>query len=179
MNYRLLWVALLAPLVIACGSPETTEAYIKLAPDPLPKESFENPPTAELPPGSLVIKPENMARFYDHPGEAGYFAFGNQYGFESLSFILTETHPRGGPQLHTHGYEEAHVVLSGKMDYIIGQERFTATAPYIARVPADTPHTFVNSGTTPLNLIGVFSTTEPDYEPIGPNPLVAEIEAPR
>jgi mannose-6-phosphate isomerase-like protein (cupin superfamily) len=60
------------------------------------------------------------------------------------------------------------------MEYVVGDQRFKATAPYIARVPAHAPHAFVNAGDTPLNLIGVLSTAEPDYEPIGPNPLVEE-----
>jgi mannose-6-phosphate isomerase-like protein (cupin superfamily) len=113
-----------------------------------------------------------MTSFYDVPGEYGYQLAGSAYGFENLSFIITETHPHGGPPLHTHKTEEAHVVLSGIMDYVIGDKRFTATAPYIARVPAGVPHTFVNSGTTPLNMIAVFPTAELDYTPIGPNPLV-------
>lgn len=65
-------------------------------------------------------------------------------------------------------------MLAGTMEYIIGDQRFRATAPYIARVPAHAPHAFINAGDTPLNLIGVLPTTEPDYEPIGPNPLVEE-----
>lgn len=169
--------ALVAPLLlIACDSHDPARTFTRLGLDPLPKESFEKPPEEPLAPGSLVIKPANMTSFYDHPGEAGYFAFGAEYGFDSLAFILTETHPHGGPPLHTHSFEEAHVVLSGTMEYIIGEQRFTASAPYIARVPANAPHTFINAGEVPLNLIGVFSTSEPDYEPIGPNPLVPRSE---
>lgn len=169
--------ALLAPLLlIACDSQDPERAFTKFAPDPLPEESFEKPPREPLEPGSLVIKPANMTSFYDHPGEAGYFAFGAEYGFDSLSFILTETHPHGGPPLHAHSFEEAHVLLTGTMEYIIGEQRFTASAPYIARVPANASHTFINSGDAPLNLIGVFSTNEPDYQPIGPNPLISNPE---
>jgi mannose-6-phosphate isomerase-like protein (cupin superfamily) len=172
---------LLATLGISACDPGATQgeqpasvAFVRLGPDPLPDESFEYAPAASLPPGSFIIKPENMSSFYDHPGEAGYFAFGPEYGFDSLSFIITETHPGGGPPLHTHSVEEAHVVLSGSMHYLIGDERFTATAPYIARVPAGAPHTFTNAGEAPLNLIGVLPTTEPDYQPLGPNPLLEE-----
>jgi oxalate decarboxylase/phosphoglucose isomerase-like protein (cupin superfamily) len=58
------------------------------------------------------------------------------------------------------------------MEYVIGNQRFIAKAPYVARVPAGMAHTFVNAGTTPLNLIAVFPTPEFDWTPIGPNPLV-------
>ena len=34
-----------------------------------------------------------MGTFYDAPGEYGYVLEGGNHGFESLSFILTETHP--------------------------------------------------------------------------------------
>jgi len=46
------------------------------------------------------------------------------------------------------------------------------TAPYVARVPAGVPHTFANAGTVPLNVTAVFPTSELDWTPIGPNPLV-------
>jgi mannose-6-phosphate isomerase-like protein (cupin superfamily) len=160
-------------ILLGCDSQETSKPFTRLGPDPLPKESFEKPPVEPLEPGSLVIKPANMTSFYDHPGEAGYFAMGEEYGFNSLAFVITETHPHGGPPLHTHSFEEAHVLLSGTIEYIVDGQRFTVTAPYIARVPAGAPHTFINAGSNPLNLIGVFPTNKPDYEPIGPNPLVS------
>lgn len=166
-------IVVLALFICAVGcDQQTPQAFVKLGPEVPPAESYERPPEVALEPGSYLIKPENMTSFYDVPGEAGYFAFGAEYGFDSMSFVITETHPDGGPPLHTHTAEEAHVLLAGSMDYIIGEERFTAIAPYIARVPANAPHTFTNSGDTPLNLIGVFSSNEPGYEPIGPNPLV-------
>jgi mannose-6-phosphate isomerase-like protein (cupin superfamily) len=158
--------------LMACGASEEESHFVKLGPETLPAESFEKLPEKPPQPDSLLIYPDNMTSFYDHPGEAGYFAFGEQYGFDSLSFVMTETHPHGGPPLHTHSVEEAHVLLSGTMEYVIGDERFRATAPYIARVPANAPHAFVNAGDSPLNLIGVLPTTEPDYQPLDPNPLI-------
>ena len=72
-----------------------------------------------------VVKLKQMTSFYDVPGEAGYFINGEDYGFDALSFILTETHPGGGPPLHTHDSEESHVVLHGRVEYLIGSRRFT------------------------------------------------------
>lgn len=169
----------IVPLFWLCGCmsachQQSTDGFVKLGPTELPAESYERAPEVPIDPASFIIKPEQMTSFYDAPGEAGYFAFGEEYGFESMSFVITETHPRGGPPLHTHTSEEAHVLLSGTMDYIVGDERFTATGPYIARVPANTPHTFMNSGASPLNLIGVFSSNDPGYEQLGPNPLLEE-----
>ena len=162
---------LLSILMAGCDH-QAPDSFVKLGPDAMPPESYERSPEEPFEPGSYIITPKQMISFYDVPGETGLFLPGKEYGFESLSFILTETHPNGGPPLHTHSVEEAHILLSGSMDYIIGDSRISATAPYIARIPANVPHTFTNSGDTPLNLIGVLSTSEPDYEEIGPNPLV-------
>ena len=82
-----------------------------------------------------------MSSFYDKPGEFGYAIHGEEYGFDRLSFVLTETQPNGGPPLHTHTVEEGHVVLSGTITYVIGDRQVTAEGPYIARVPAGVAHT--------------------------------------
>ena len=42
-----------------------------------------------------------MTSFTDAPGEAGYFMNGADHGFESLSFILTETQLGGGRLAHS------------------------------------------------------------------------------
>ncbi len=125
-------------------------------------------------PDDYVIKLEQMASFYDVPGEFGYVLAGRDYGFDSLSFIITETHPNGGPPLHTHPVEEAHILLAGTIEYVLGEERFTASAPYIARVPAGVPHAFINTGPAPFNLMAVFSSGQLDYTEVGPNPLLPE-----
>jgi mannose-6-phosphate isomerase-like protein (cupin superfamily) len=59
------------------------------------------------------------------------------------------------------------------MNYVIGDRRFTSEGPYIARVPAGVPHTFVNTGSEPVNLVAVFASKRLDYQETGPNPLVA------
>ena len=165
-----LWLALLA---MSCTR-QTALTYVPIAPAVLPAESLEKPPEEPFDGSSYAISLPQMASFYDVPGEYGYTLAGSNYGFERLSFIITETQSHGGPPLHTHKTEEAHVVLSGTMSYVIGDQRFTVTAPYVARVPAGVAHTFVNAGTTPLNLIAVFPTAEFDWTPIGPNPLVGK-----
>lgn len=45
-------------------------------------------------------------------------------------------------------------------------------APYVARVPAGVPHTFINVGTEPFNLVAVFASKHPKTTRVGPNPLV-------
>ena len=129
-------------------------------------------PTADT--GSdYVVRLSEMNAIEAGKGEKIHLLHGREHGFESLSFILTETAPGGGPPLHTHESEEAHVLTSGTMAYVIGDETFTVSAPYILRVPANTPHTFINAGATPLSLTAVFGSAHYTFRPIAANPLQA------
>ncbi len=108
-------------------------------------------------------------------GETVYQAEGKNIDMETMSFVITETQPGGGPPLHIHPTEEAHVVLSGTVKYFIADSVFTVTAPYIVNIPPNTPHTFMNAGDTVLNLIGVFGQDNyGPYQPIGDNPLMGQ-----
>jgi hypothetical protein len=55
-----------------------------------PKQSYQRPPEQASSPSDYVFKPNQMLSFYDVPGEFGHAIEGTQYGFESLSFIITE-----------------------------------------------------------------------------------------
>jgi mannose-6-phosphate isomerase-like protein (cupin superfamily) len=97
---------------------------------------------------------------------------GEEYGFEALSLFITETHPNGGPRVHTHDVEEAHVLLEGSVRYIIGERTLSVEGPYIAKVPANVPHTFVNAGAEPMHLIAVFPSKRPGIKILRANPMV-------
>jgi mannose-6-phosphate isomerase-like protein (cupin superfamily) len=142
------------------------------AEQPLPTEGYDRDPQVPFAPSDLVIQPNEMRPFYGPPGEFGYYIDGVNYGFKSLSFILTETHPGGGPDLHSHDTEEAHILFDGKVTYLVGDKRFTVEGPYITRVPAGVPHTFINAGAKPFHLIAVFPDGRPVYRHIGHNPLI-------
>lgn len=144
------------------------------APRPAPLESYARPPEAPFDRSDYVIKINQMSSFYDKPGEFGYAIHGEDYGFERLSFVLTETQPNGGPPLQTHTVEEGHVVMNGRVTYVIGDRQVTADGPYIARVPAGVPHTFINSGAEPVNIVATFPSRRRDYTEVGPNPLVKQ-----
>ena len=138
-----------------------------------PMASAHDRPHANGDAGSsdYVVKLHEMQAIEAGQGERIHLLRGREHGFESLSFILTETAPGGGPPLHTHESEEAHVLTSGTMSYVIGEQTFTVSAPYILRVPANTPHTFINAGTTPLSLTAVFGSADYTFKPLAPNPL--------
>jgi mannose-6-phosphate isomerase-like protein (cupin superfamily) len=71
-----------------------------------------------------------------------------------------------------HDTEEAHVLLEGTARYRIGERTFTVQAPYVAKVPAGVPHTFINAGSEPFKLIAVLPTKHPVTTRVGPNPLI-------
>lgn len=132
-------------------------------------KATHNPNATAL--SSYVVKLEAMTAIEAGKGEKIHLLRGSEHGFRNLSFILTETAPGGGPPLHTHDSEEAHVLTSGTMSYIIGEQTFEVSAPYILRVPANTPHTFINSGKTTLSLTAVFDSANYTFKPIAANPL--------
>lgn len=138
----------------------------------LPDKDFTRPPVKPHDPTALVFNFDQLEYYYRVPGEFTHRLNGDQYGFESLSFIISETHPGGGPGLHVHDTEEAHVLLEGTAEYRIGDKTFTVQAPYVARVPAGVQHTFINAGNKPFNLIAVFASKHPNTKRIGPNPLI-------
>lgn len=108
-------------------------------------KDFTRPPEKPHNPTDLVFNFDQLEYYYRVPGEFTHRLTGDQYGFESMSFIITQTHPGGGPGFHVHDTEEAHVLLEGTAEYRIGDKTFTVQAPYVARVPAGVPHTFIKS----------------------------------
>ena len=140
----------------------------------LPDTSYWNKSASKFDTNDYVVQLKHMQEFYDVPGEFGYIAEGKDYGFNSLSFILTNTQPNGGPPLHVHESEEAHVLHEGSILYIMGGKTFTATGPYVVRIPAGVPHTFINTGDKPLHLTAVFPTNVLTYTELGRNPLVKD-----
>lgn len=83
-----------------------------------------------------------------------------------------DSFPGGGPGLHVHDAEEAHVLLEGTARYRIGDNTIVVHAPYVAKVPAGVAHTFINAGTKPFRLVAVFASKRPVTRRIGPNPLI-------
>ncbi len=76
-------------LLVGCGKKRTPQ-YVHIGPDSLPTKSYERRPEEPFNRSDYVIKLKQMTSFYDVPGEAGYFINGEDYGFDGLSFILTE-----------------------------------------------------------------------------------------
>ena len=166
---------LAAFLVAGCAAtsqPVHTTPAVPAAQVSLPAEPFTHSPEKPHDVSALYFTFDQLEHYYRVPGEFTHRLTGDEYGFEHLSFIVTDTYPGGGPGLHVHDVEEAHILLEGTAEYRVGDETFTVHAPYIARVPAGVPHTFINAGTEPFNLIAVFASSHPKTTRVGPNPLV-------
>jgi mannose-6-phosphate isomerase-like protein (cupin superfamily) len=138
----------------------------------LPNANFDHPAEKPFDASDYVFKFDQLGYSYRTPGEFLYRMIGEDYGFEALSVFITETHPNGGPRLHSHDVEEAHVLLEGSVRYVIGNRTFAVEAPYVAKVPANVPHTFMNAGTEPMHIIAVFPSKRPSIKIVGPNPLL-------
>lgn len=140
-------------------------------------ENFSHPPEKPHDPAAPYFTFDQLAHYYRVPGEFTHRLNGDEYGFETMSFIITETHPGGGPGLHVHDVEEAHVLLSGRAEYRLGEATFFVEGPYVAKVPAGVPHTFINAGPEPFRLIAVFASKHPQTKRLGPNPLTGQVPA--
>lgn len=152
------------------GKTQRKEWDIKPGHSEWPLSNYIHPPSSFYQPGTNGIYPENMTSFYVAPGEFGYFLDGKDFGFESLSFVLTNTQPGGGPPLHRHETEEAHVVTDGEVMYYLDGEKFKLKGPFVLRIPPGKPHTFLNVGDKPFHLIAVFPAEKLDITELGPNP---------
>lgn len=140
----------------------------------LPTESYTHSPAIPFQGSDTVFHFNQLTTYYDAPGNFAHILEGQHYGFAGLSLNIAETHPGGGPPLHKHECEEAHVLLVGKTSYIIGDQRFTVEAPYVVKIPAGTPHTFINAGSQPIHLVSVFSDSHFTFAEVGPNPLLTK-----
>jgi uncharacterized cupin superfamily protein len=142
------------------------------AQEKLPDKEFTHAPEKPHDPDGIIFKFDQLDHFYRMPGEFTHRLIGDQFGFEALSFFISETHPGGGPGFHVHDTEEAHILLEGSVQYKINDKTFTVQAPYVAKIPAGVAHTFINVGSKPFDLIVVFASKHPNTTRIGPNPLV-------
>ena len=61
-----------------------------------------------------------------------------------------------GPGLHVHSREdEAVFVISGRMTFVVGENRFVAGAGQLVWLPREVPHTFANLDDEPVWAFGV------------------------
>jgi quercetin dioxygenase-like cupin family protein len=77
-----------------------------------------------------------------------------------ISAYVVNAKPGQGPPLHTHPYVEVIFMIEGSATVTVGDETRDAPAGAIAVIPANTPHRFVNTGTTVLRQIDVHASSK-------------------
>jgi mannose-6-phosphate isomerase-like protein (cupin superfamily) len=89
----------------------------------------------------------------DLPGDGSTFDFEGALYDTDVSFIWVDMQPGETVRLHSHPYKEVFIIQEGQSTFTIGDETLIAHAGQIIVAPADVPHKFINSGTTPLRQI--------------------------
>jgi quercetin dioxygenase-like cupin family protein len=76
----------------------------------------------------------------------------------SLGLMEMTVGPGSGnaPHLHTHE-DESFYVLDGELEFINGDQRFTARAGDFLYIPRDTRHGFANSSGAPARLLAIYT----------------------
>ena len=71
--------------------------------------------------------------------------------------VIEEVSPiESGPPLHVHRHEdEVFYVLEGKVEFQLGDQRFSANAGSVAFLPKNIPHTVHNVGSSPSKVLVV------------------------
>ena len=91
---------------------------------------------------------------------------GNSYRFDGVdhtapvSFFLLHSQPGEGPGLHRHPYAETFIVQEGEATFTIGDATVRVGEGQIVVAPADTPHAFVNSGSSVLRSLNIHPVPE-------------------
>jgi mannose-6-phosphate isomerase-like protein (cupin superfamily) len=76
----------------------------------------------------------------------------------SVSIIVVDAPPGGGPKLHRHPYEEVFVVQEGIATFTAGEETVEVRGGQVMVVPAGVAHRFVNSGTGRLRQVDIHAS---------------------
>lgn len=85
----------------------------------------------------------------------------------SVSVIVVDAAPRGGPRLHRHPYREVFVVVEGEATFTLGEEQVVRAAGEVVVVPAGVAHRFVNSGSGRLRQVDVHESDRYETEWLG------------
>ncbi|MFF2328611.1 MULTISPECIES: cupin domain-containing protein [unclassified Streptomyces] len=76
----------------------------------------------------------------------------------SLGFVTGTIPPGGGPEAHAHAKEdEAFYLLSGELEFLNGDQVFTADAGDFVFIPRGNRHRFKNTGATSAELLFLFT----------------------
>jgi len=76
----------------------------------------------------------------------------------SLGLVEASVPPGGGPVAHTHAHEdEIFYLLSGELEFLNGEQRYTARAGDVVFVPRTAHHGFRNTGIRPATMLFMYT----------------------
>ena len=102
------------------------------------------------------------------PADAGVtkWVFGDTYTMKltgqqtggSLGLVEASVPPGGGPVAHTHAHEdEIFYLLSGELEFLNGEQRYTARPGDVVFVPRTAHHGFRNTGIRPATMLFMYT----------------------
>ena len=87
------------------------------------------------------------------------FPISSVAGAASTSVVYFELEPGAHTGMHTDSAEEIVVILSGRVEAIVGDERGELSAGGLGLVPALVPHDVRNIGDETVRVVGFFSSS--------------------
>jgi quercetin dioxygenase-like cupin family protein len=99
---------------------------------------------------------------------SSYNFVGANQGDVAVSIFFVEAHPGHGAPLHRHKYDEIIIVQDGHSRLVIGDLIKETQPGEIIVIKADTPHGFINIGSTVLKQIDIHLNSRFEQEAVDP-----------
>jgi mannose-6-phosphate isomerase-like protein (cupin superfamily) len=97
-------------------------------------------------------------------------------GSSTVSVVPEELQPNSGVKAHKHEHEEVFIFLEGFGEAELADEKVQIRPGTALIIPANTFHSFRNTGDVPLRMIGIYAS--PDYTGPGNPPCPPEDACP-
>jgi quercetin dioxygenase-like cupin family protein len=97
------------------------------------------------------------------PGAQSTTLVSKDNGGERLTVVEAGIHPGAGLSLHIHpDYEEATLVMEGKIEAVLEGETRTLGPGDVLLAPAGAKHTITNQTEEPAKVLAIYPTTNPE-----------------
>jgi quercetin dioxygenase-like cupin family protein len=107
-----------------------------------------------------LIHHDDRERAHPYPGVTRRRIVDRDTGAGSLSISLVTIEPGAAVRTHLHKVEEAMLVVEGEGLAILGTERMPIKAGETLHAPAGIRHGFVNTGSAPMVVSGIFPAVD-------------------
>jgi quercetin dioxygenase-like cupin family protein len=108
-----------------------------------------------------VIDHQHIPEITMRPGIRGQFLASKEHGAQGVCLLVNTVDPGAAAPLHKHSVEETMLVLEGSVWLCVGDERHTVGPQHTVIIPAETPHSWGNSGPDVAKLLWAFAGPDP------------------